>query len=424
MNTVMVVDDTPENVSLLVALLSSAYTIVTAANGNAALKLIRENPPDLILLDVMMPEMDGFEVCRILKADEVTKGIPVIFVTALSDVGNELDGFNAGGVDYITKPFVNVVVRSRVKAYLALSEAQKYMEDWNGSLRKRLLQSVKIIRLEGEEHKIAAEMNSDSYRNLQNVKILSALFKTMNNHFGTYSQAVCDLAGEAARNMKLSRNEVAEIKLAALLHDTGLLVSGRASPEKNVSEMSANELKEYNEHPERGQELVAACDTLHTVGLMVRNHHENYDGNGFPDGLSRDEIPLGARLLAIADSIVSAADSVSEERDEYALTALRSQAGTRLDPRLIAYFTTIIHSRYFKTNKGKSSGEVEVSSSELISGMRLSRDISSPTGVLLLQKGDTLDSARITLIRRLRQGKKQLDNGVWMYIDNDVTTKF
>ncbi len=416
MNTVMIVDDTPENVSLLDALLSAEYKIVTASRGSEALKQIRENPPDLILLDVMMPEMNGFEVCKILKADEMTKGIPVIFVTALTDAGDESHGFSAGGVDYITKPFVGAVVRSRVKAYLALSEAQKYLEDWNGSLRKRLLQSVKTIRLEGEEHKVAREMSSDSYRNLQSVKILSALFKMMNNHFSTYSQAVCDLAGEAARKMKLTSDEVAEIKLAGLLHDTGLLVTGRASQEKSVSEMSANELRDYNAHPERGQAMVDSFDTLQNVGHMVRSHHENYDGSGFPDGLSRDEIPLGARLLAIADSIENAVASVSEECDEYAIMALRTQAGTRLDPRLIAYFTTSIHSRYFKTNKSGLSDEVEVSSGELISGMRLSRDISSTTGVLLLQKGDTLDAARITLIRRLRQAKKQVDNGIWMYI--------
>jgi diguanylate cyclase (GGDEF)-like protein/PAS domain S-box-containing protein len=144
--TILIVDDTPENVSLLEAILSPEYTIRTASQGSEALQIAREMPPDLILLDILMPDMNGYDVCRALKADAATKRIPVIFVTAMLEAGDETNGFEAGGVDFITKPVIGAIVRSRVKAHLALKEAQDELEEWNSNLKKRLLQSIRTIR--------------------------------------------------------------------------------------------------------------------------------------------------------------------------------------------------------------------------------------------------------------------------------------
>jgi HD-GYP domain-containing protein (c-di-GMP phosphodiesterase class II) len=238
----------------------------------------------------------------------------------------------------------------------------------------------------------------------------------MENPFGIRSRAVSELAGDAARKMKLPAVDVAKIRLAGLLHDAGTLGATRGISEKHESEMGRNERDEFHAHPARGQELFAALEELSDVGLMVRGHHEAYDGTGFPDGLGGDDIPLGARLLAIADTIEHAASSVSNERDEFAFMVIRRHAGTLLDPRLISYFNMITRVLYFERRASTSTGEVVITPKELITGMILARDIVSATGTLLLQKGNKLDSSGITLIRRMLQAPI---GGVWIYVGKE-----
>lgn len=413
----MIVDDTPANVSLLEAILSEEYVTRTATRGSDALKIALETPPDLILLDIMMPDMNGYEVCRALKADAATKKIPVIFVTALLSPGDEIRGFEAGGVDYITKPVVGAVVRSRIKAHLALKEAQDELEVWNSNLKKRLLYSISSIRKNTEALMSAEEKASGLKGCTQSVELLSGVFELMEDRFGARSRAISELAGDAARKMNLPAEGVAKLRLAGLLHDAGTLGAKRAMSIKSESEMTAKELTEFQAHPVRGQELFNSLEELHDVGLMVRGHHEAYNGSGFPDGLKGDDIPLGARLLAIADVIEHAASSVSSERDDYALMIARRQAGTHLDPRLISHFTMITRILYFAKENSGTTGEVEVPAKELIAGMQLSRDHSNESGVLLLKKGDKLDIAGIALIRRNNRKNKASEGGVWMYID-------
>ncbi|MHB8120789.1 MAG: response regulator [Desulfuromonadaceae bacterium] len=414
--TILIVDDVQENVDLLEAILSTEYLIRTATRGSEALEVARETLPDLILLDIMMPEMNGYDVCTALKANSTTKNIPVIFVTALLNPGDETRGFEAGGVDYLTKPVRGAVVRVRVKAHLALKESQETLEEWNSNLKRRLLQSIATIRTKTEALMSAEERVSDLHGYTQSVELLSGVFELMEDHFGVSSRAVSELAGDAARQMGLSAEEIAKVRLGGLLHDIGTLGMGRGKSEKLDLEMTANKLAEFHTHTLRGQDLFTSLEDLHDVGLMVRSHHESFNGNGFPDGLKGDEIPLGARLVAIADVIEHAANSVSSQRDEYALMTVRRHTGTLLDPRLISYFTMITRILYFEKKKPGTIGEVEVSPNELISDMQLSRDLSNEAGVLLLQKGDRLDSVGIALIRRNSLMNTSPQSGVWIYI--------
>lgn len=414
--TILIVDDTPENVSLLEAVLSAEYTVRTASRGSEALEIVREMPPDLILLDVIMPEMNGYQVCMALKANAATKRIPVIFVTALLNPGDETRGFEAGGVDYLTKPVIGAVVRSRVKAHLALKEAQDELEEWNSNLKKRLLQSTTTIRAKTEALMSAEERALGLQGYAQSVELLSGVFELMEDRFGVSSRAVSELAGDAARKMNLSAEEVAKVRLAGLLHNAGSLGTRRGSSDKHEAEMTDSELKEFHAHPVRGQDLFTALEELQDVGFMVRGHHEAYNGSGFPDGLKGDDIPLGARLVAIADVIEHAASSVSCERDEYALMSARLHAGNLLDPRLISYFTMITRILYFKSKKSGATGEVEVPVNDLISGMQLSRALSNEAGVLLFQKGAILDPAGIALIRSNSRMNQLPESGVWMYV--------
>jgi len=415
--TILIVDDTPVNLGLLDAILSPDYLIKTAGSGSEALEIVRLMPPDLILLDVMMLGMNGYEVCKILKSDPVTSRIPVIFVTSLLDPGDETCGFEVGGADFITRPVIGVIVRSRIKAQLALRDVQHALEEWNTGLKRRLLESVKKIRLAAEVDMTTVE--DHGYK--LSVKLLSGVFELMEDEFAVRSLAVSKLAGEAARKMNLAPEYVAKVRLAGLLHDVGTLGFNRGLPDKPESELAADVLDVFHDHPLRGEALCEADEDLEDVGLMVRGHHEDYSGGGFPDGLKGDDIPVGARLLAIAAFIEHSAGSVSSERDEYALMKARMNAGIQLDPRLICHFTMITRVLYYDAKSSGRSGEVEVPYRELICCMKISRDIFNAGGALLLQKGNVLDESGIALIRRNIQENKSPETGVWIFLCNTYT---
>ena len=415
---ILIVDDEEPNRKLLSRFLScDQYTLYTAENGMDALKLAEKIVPDLVLLDVSMPVMDGYEVCRILKADEATKKIPVIFVTAMQKSADEANGFESGAVDYITKPINATDVQARVRAHLSLKEAQDASDDWNNNLKKRLLQSVRIIREKTQDLMSVEERSSGLRGYLLAVELLSGAFELMEDRHGGHTRAVSELAGDAARKMNLGAEMVAKIRLAGLMHDVGTLGSMRSLLEKHQMDMSANELDVFHTHPQRGQELFKPLEDLQDVGKMLRGHHEAFDGSGYPDGLKNEDIPLGARLIAIADFIENAANSVSDERADYSLMKVRLHACTLFDPKLIPYFTTVTRILYFEGKKSGTPGEVEVPLKELISGMHLSRNLSSEAGVLLLQKGDKLDLTGIALIRRYSKLSQSPEAGVWMVVN-------
>lgn len=414
---ILIVDDEEPNRRLLSRCLTcDQYTLYTAENGIDALELVKTISPDLVLLDVSMPIMDGYEVCRTIKAAETTKKIPVIFVTAMQKIDDEASGFEAGAVDYITKPINAAAVQARVRAHLSLKGAQDAADDWNSNLKKRLLQSVATIREKTRALVSAEERASGLHGYLLTVELMSGAFEMMENRHGVHARAVSELAGDAARKMNLGAEAVAKIRLAGLMHDVGTLGGIRGLSVKLETDMSANELGKFHNHPALGQELFKSFEKLHDVGEMVMFHHEAFDGSGFPDGLKGDGIPLGARLVAIADFIEKAASSVSGEHAEYSLMKARLHAGTLLDPSLIPYFSSITRILYFEGKKSGTTGEVEVPHNELFSGMQLSRDLSSEAGVLLLQKGDTLDAAGISLIRRSSHMSGSSEGGVWVMI--------
>jgi putative two-component system response regulator len=415
---ILIVDDEEPNRKLLSRFLScDQYTLYTAENGMDALELAKKIVPDLVLLDVSMPVMDGYDVCRVLKADEATKKIPVIFVTAMQKIRDEASGFESGAVDYITKPINATDVQARVRAHLSLKEAQDASDEWNTNLKKRLLQSVRIIR-EKTQGLMSVEERSSGLRGyLLAVELLSGAFELMEDRHGVHTRAVSELAGDAARKMNLGAEMVAKIRLAGLMHDVGTLGSMRSLLEKHQMDMSANELDEFHTHPGRGQELFKPLEDLQDVGQMLRGHHEAFDGSGYPDGLKNEDIPLGARLIAIADFIENAANSVSDERADYSLMKVRLNAGTLFDPKLIPYFTTITRILYFEGKKSGTPGEIEAPLGDLISGMQLSRDLSSEAGVLLLQKGDKLDFSGIALIHRYSKLSRSPEAGVWVVVN-------
>jgi putative two-component system response regulator len=299
--TVLVVDDIPENLSLLGTLLKDDYRVKVANSGEKALRIARsETPPDLVLLDIMMPGMDGYEVCRQLKMDEATRHIPVIFLTARTETEDENHGFALGAVDYITKPISPPIVRARVKNHLELKAAADFLRDKNAYLEQevsrrteevRAIQEVTILALASLAETRDTDTGHHLLRTQQYVRLLAQKLK---NHprFAEY----------------LSDKNIALLYKSAPLHDIGkvgipdriLFKPGRLDPEEfDIMKTHTTIGRDAIEHAERS--LGASVDYLRIAKGLILHHQEKWDGSGYPDGLSGDAIPVYARLMAVAD---------------------------------------------------------------------------------------------------------------------------
>ncbi|MDM4766317.1 HD domain-containing phosphohydrolase [Pelomonas sp. SE-A7] len=303
----LLVDDEPANLQVLRHALQDDYRLVFARDGHKALELARAESPQLILLDVMMPALSGLDVCRTLKAQAATRSIPVIFVTALADTQDEAQGFEAGGVDYISKPISPAIVRARVRTHLSLVRADE--------LRATRLQIVQRLGRAAEY-----KDNETGWHVLR---------------MSHYSQILARAAG-------YSEQRADDLLHAAPMHDVGKLGIPDAILRKQ-GPLDEAEWSQMRRHPEIGAEILGE----HEGGLlaMARRiavaHHEKWDGSGYPQGLAGEAIPEEARIVAIAD-VFDALTSVRPYKPawpvEKAVEFLNEQAGRHFDPRLVALF--------------------------------------------------------------------------------------
>jgi len=304
---ILAVDDEASNLQLLRQILQDHYRLRFAKDGPRALELVREEAPDLVLLDVMMPGMSGYEVCAALKADPRTASIPVIFVTALTDTDDEVEGFEAGAVDYITKPVSPPIVRARVRTHLSLVRME--------ALRESRLEIVQRLGL-------AAEYK-DNETGLHVIRM---------SHFSR-------ILGLAAGMTELDADDLLH---AAPMHDVGKI----GIPDRILQKpgpLDPDEWKIMQSHAAIGAEIIGE----HPNGMLAlaRNialtHHEKWDGSGYPKGLKGEEIPLEGRITAIAD-VFDALTSVRPYKkawtEEEALDFLVQQKGKHFDPALVDLF--------------------------------------------------------------------------------------
>jgi putative two-component system response regulator len=304
---VLAVDDESTNLHLLRQILQERYRLLFAKDGPRALELARKEHPDLILLDVMMPDMNGYQVCQQLKADPDTAAIPVIFVTALTDPADEVDGFEAGAVDFITKPVNPAVVKARVQLHLSLVRMEE--------LRATRLQIVQRLGL-------AAEYK-DNETGLHVIRM---------SHYSR-------LLGEA---YGLDEHEVEDLFIAAPMHDIGKI----GIPDRILQKPGRLEPDEWavmRTHPTIGASIIGAHESsmlklAHDVALC---HHEKWDGSGYPRGLQGEDIPLFGRIVAVAD-VFDALTSVRPYKPawplEEACAWLRDQRGLHFQPELVDLF--------------------------------------------------------------------------------------
>ncbi len=322
--TLLVVDDLAENIEMLIGILEKDYRIKVATNGEKALSIaLSDQPPDLILLDIMMQGMDGYEVCRRIKAEPTRRGIPIMFVTAMEDQEDEALGLELGAEDYITKPFNPVIVQARVKTHLALYDQTRELER-KVDERTRELQSTRlqIIQRLGK----AAEFRDNE----------TGFHVT---RMSRYSRLIALAAG-------LPEGQANLVLLSSPMHDIGkigtpdyvLLKPGKLNPE---------EWAIMQQHAAIGAEIIGEHDDplLAMARSIAASHHEKWNGTGYPYGLQGEDIPLAARIVAIAD-VFDALTSWRPYKEawsiERACDAILEESGRHFDPQLVAAFSNAL----------------------------------------------------------------------------------
>lgn len=358
--TILVVDDTPENLSMMSFLLKDLYKVKVANQGQKALRIAASEPrPDLILLDIMMPEMDGYEVCRQLQQDPQTRNIPIIFLTAKASIEDEEFGLELGAVDYITKPISPPVVMARVKTHLSLKASADFLRS-------------KSDYLEQEVGKRTREISA-----IQDVTILAmaSLAETRDNETGNHirrTQHYVKALAEALQQhphfaARLDDHTISMLFKSAPLHDIGkvgipdriLLKPGRYEPEEfAIMKRHPTLGLQAIEHAE--QSLGMSVEFLQMAKEIAYGHHEKWDGSGYPQGLIGEAIPLSARLMALADvydALISR--RVYKEGMPHAKAAeiIAQGRGSHFDPDVVDAFFQIeqtfiaIAQRYIDTDQ-------------------------------------------------------------------------
>ena len=304
---ILIVDDEPANLKVMREVLGNQYRMSFAKSGAAALALLEKEQPKLILLDIMMPDMNGFEVCEILKSTPALSHIPIIFVTALGDESDEFKGFELGAVDYITKPISPAIVRARVKTHLSLVQAEQ-LKQAHVDLVHRLGRAAEYKDTDTGEH----------------IARMSQYSKLLALEFG------------------MGEQQAELLRQAAPMHDVGkigipdaiLLKPGRLTPD---------EFDHMKQHAAIGAQILANSSSalLQLAHKLAIEHHEKWDGSGYPNGLKGEQISVEGRIVAIADVF----DALTSKRPykeawgvEEALENMQAQAGKHFDPHLINLF--------------------------------------------------------------------------------------
>ncbi|MES2161368.1 MAG: two-component system response regulator [Pseudomonadota bacterium] len=339
--TILVVDDIPDNIDLLCAVLEDDYRTKIAVNGERALKIANgESKPDLILLDVMMPGMSGYDVCKALKANPATRDIPVIFVTAMSEAVDEQLGLSLGAADYITKPISAPIVQARIKTQLSMKRVHDFLRDQNNFLETEIekrtreivaLQDVTIHTMASLAETRDSETGNHIRRTAHYVKTLAEKLRT-NPRFSDF----------------LTDKNIELLFKSAPLHDIGkvgipdriLLKPGR---------FEGNEFEIMKTHTTLGRdairqaerELGLEVDFLKFAKEIAYGHQEKWDGSGYPEGLSGDNIPISARLMAVADvydALISRRVYKAGMSHEAAVAIIVEGRGQHFDPDMVDAF--------------------------------------------------------------------------------------
>ena len=327
--TLLIVDDTETNIENLMLLLGDQYDLLAAIDGKEALQLLEEEDVDLILLDIMMPEMDGFEVCTRVKQNSKTAAIPVIFITAKNDEQSIEKAYEVGGVDYITKPFRAKEVLSRVANHLALSEQQHYLEY--------------MVDKKTKELQLLNEELVDTQKEI--IFKLGVVGEYRSKETGNHVRRVAQYCEIIALEYGLSKEEAKMLKDISPLHDIGKIAIADEILNK-PARFTPQEFEIMKEHASIGYEILKNSKRalLKNAAIVAYEHHEKYDGTGYPRGLRAQQIHIYGRIAAIADvfdALGSARVYKDVWSDEEILEFFQEQRGKQFDPELVDVFVKV-----------------------------------------------------------------------------------
>lgn len=411
---VLFVDD-EENIlkALRRLFIDESFETLTAASGEAALELLaRRDDCAVVVSDQRMPGLSGVELLsRVRRQHPLTVRI---LLTGYADIEAAMDSINRGGVyRYITKPWQDEELRQTVRTAFEHHRLVKENVRLNALVKR---QNIELKRWNSELEILVQEQTEElqhSYDELKNfnsrlranfksvITTMAGLIEIRNKRMRSHGQNVAEIAARTARHLKLTAVERENLVVAALLHDIGKIGMPDVMLLVDSAQMDAAELEEYNKHPIRGQAALDRIEDLREVGRIIRHHHENYDGSGFPDGLRGRDIPRESRIIALIDF-------VDREIRRYqgdsgvgvTFRKLHAAAGTIFDPKLVAPVEKAAREFYRRRLPKAEFMEMELHPKHITAGMTLSRDFFSGTGILLLSKGTKLDRINVDILRR------------------------
>lgn len=330
---ILVVDDDGQARLLLSErLTANGYQVVTAKDGSEALTEIENHSPDLVLLDVTMPDMSGFEVCQRIKANPKMRLIPVIMITALAELKDRIRGLEAGADDYLTKPFHKLELNARVSNLLKVKELNDILEEYRLHLEEKVRERTKQL------FKAMAELK-EAYRGT--IEAIGSAIDMRDEPTSDHCQRVAAISLALANEAGLEESKLTGLEHGALLHDIGKIGVPDAILRKKGS-LTEEEWKIMRRHTEYGRQILSRVRFLRDAVPVVYCHHERYDGRGYTQGLKGEEIPSEARIFSVVDTF----DAMTSDRPyqkgkthTQALEELRRCAGTQLDPEMVDLFT-------------------------------------------------------------------------------------
>lgn len=348
---ILVVDDTVENLDVIKEVLVEKYILFFAINGKLALKIAETQKPDLILLDIMMPEMDGYEVCQRLKENSLTREIPIIFLTAKADVDDETRGLALGAEDYISKPISPPIIKARIATQLTLKSARDFLKKQNILLEEKVAERTREIN------------------NIQDVTMVAmgALAETRDPETGNHIRRTQNYVRLLAQKLQshprfsefLTPGVIQLLHKSAPLHDIGK-VGVPDSILLKPGKLSDEEFQIMKEHCVCGGDAIVSAEAilketqlkhsfLYLAKEIAYSHHEKWDGSGYPKGLKGDMIPISARLMAIADvydALISRRVYKEPFSQEKSVTIIKEGRGTHFDPDMVDAFLDNDHEFY------------------------------------------------------------------------------
>ena len=340
---IMMVDDNAASLTMGKNILKDKYNVFPIPSGEKLFEILEKVTPDLILLDLIMPEMDGYEVIKRLKSLKKTQEIPIVFLTSLDGPGNELEGLSLGAIDYISKPFSPALLLKRIENHLLIASQQKELRHYNENLQDMMREQTKLIK----------ELRYTVISSLADVvEFRDDIIGGHVERIQSYLKIMVDqLMQENLYQEELSTWDMEYLVPSSQLHDVGKILISEKILNKN-GKLTPEEFEEIKKHPQYGVNIINRIiqlssreqNFLRHASIFAASHHEKWDGSGYPRGLAGDDIPLQGRLMGLAD-VYDAVITIRPYKQplgvEAAVQAINEGKGTHFDPVLVEIFQAV-----------------------------------------------------------------------------------